>query len=75
MGIPDLNNKLLKLGNQLVGMQYEIYIAGIADGRNGGSIPSLKEFAKNAKNIHFRGKQLSKTVVMNGERTDTVIDA
>lgn len=75
MGIPGLNGKLKSLGNSMVILNYEIYLSGVSDGRKGGRMPPLKEFAHNCRQIHNRGKQLSKAVVINGERADTAVNA
>ena len=60
-------------------MMYEIYLAGMQDGRNGGKMPPLKAFGKYAQDVHRRGQviamRIGKTGEANGTRTDTAAAA
>lgn len=56
-------------------MMYEVYLAGLDDGRKKELTPSLKEFSKNAKEIRQRGQKISKRMILNGEGINPADDA
>lgn len=64
--------QMKQLQGAMAVMMYEIYLAGVQDGRNGGKMPPLKAFCKESKTVRARGQKISKRMSEHGERADTV---
>jgi len=54
-------------------MMHAVYLAGRQDVNT--PALTLKEFSKHSKEIHARGKQLQKEMMLYGKRNDTINDA
>lgn len=58
----------------MAAMMYEIYLAGMQDGRNGGKMPPLKAFCKYSKDVHRRGQAIAMRIGKTGEADGTRTD-